>query len=369
MKKLLIGTTALVAAGFIAGEAAAADKIAIKVGGYMDNFVGFGDNDDDYDKNVNTAGGANNTGFDVQQDSEIFFSGSTKLDNGMTVGVKVEMEVGQATDTTTTHDEYFAYISSDAMGKIYLGAEDSATSLAHNKTGTAGANFGLELGDMESWVARPGAVTRNRTTMAEEATDYVRIGYMSPSFSGFTINASYAPDASQTAAGASSTADSTWDAGVAYSGKFGDVSVKADIFHVAQNGGESAGTAPQGWDATGGGLKVGFGAFTVAGAYKSIDQSKSGTSSMDGDVWSIGAEYKSGPMAVGLGWLRSELEGTVATSDDDQMDWITLNASYDMGGGVKLAGTIAKAEYDDETTTKANNNEGWAAVGALQVSF
>jgi outer membrane protein OmpU len=116
-------------------------------------------------------------------------------------------------------------------------------------------------------------------------------------------------------------------------------------------------------------VKVGFGAFTVSGGYKSIDQSKSGTSSMDGDVWSVGAEYKSGPMKVALSWMHSEMEGTTATADDDEVDGIYLQGSYDLGGGVSVAGSVVKADYDDETTAKAANNEAWAAVGALQISF
>ena len=222
-----------------------------------------------------------------------------------------------------------------------------------------------------SWIAKPSAVTRHNNTWSDGAGDDIKIGYISPSFSGFTVAASYAPDVNETHQGsAASAADSQWDAGIAYKGKMGDVSLGADIFYTKTNGGESAGTQPAGLDAIGGGLKIGFGAFTVSGGYKAVDQAKNATfSSQDGDVWSVGGEYKSGPMKVALSWMHSETEGEVDTTADDKVDTVFLQGSYDLGGGVSLAGTIVKADYDDETTNKSNNNEAWAAVGAVQLYF
>ena len=127
---------------------------------------------------------------------------------------------------------------------------------------------------------------------------------------------------------------------------------------------------PGGRTDTGGGLKVGMGPFEVAGAYKTIDQGKAtGGSSADGSVWSVGAKYAAGAMTVTVGWLRTEHEGAVATTADDQVDHMNIQGAYDMGGGIKLVGVINRSEYDDETTTLANNNEGWAAVAGVEVDF
>lgn len=369
MKKLLIGSTALVAAGMLAGNASAADKIKLSLGGYMDNFIGMSTNKSSY---LNTISGQPNIGgFDVQQDSEVHVIGSTKLDNGLTVGVKWEMETNAGAQSANT-DSASVYISSATLGTIDLGSDDNAADKMHNAPSTA-SSFNLEIGDNAQWIQAPSKVTYERWTRSTGAKDYYGISYRSPSFGGFQVGGSYTAGTDenpQTSNGAISDKD-MWTAAVAYSGKFSDVSVKADLFYAAQGSGETHGSLnPAGMDQVGGGLKIGFGAFEVAGAYRSIDQGKAtGGSSMDGKVFSVGAGYTSGPMQVTISWLRSKMEGSVAVAADDQVDLYTLQGGYDLGGGVKLSAVLEKAKYDDETTAAANNNEGWAAVAGVQVSF
>ena len=87
MKKVLLSSTALVAAGVMAtAPASAAEKLSAKVGGYMEQWVGYTSVDDD-----NAAAG-DTSGFDVKSDSEIHFNGVTTLDNGIKVGIHVELE-------------------------------------------------------------------------------------------------------------------------------------------------------------------------------------------------------------------------------------------------------------------------------------
>ena len=82
MKKFLIGTTALVAAGFVAGQAEAADPIKLSVGGYMNQYVGYADQDEDGQENFAEV--------KVESETELYFRGSTTLDNGLTIGVNID---------------------------------------------------------------------------------------------------------------------------------------------------------------------------------------------------------------------------------------------------------------------------------------
>ena len=69
MKKILLGTTAVVAVGMLtAAPAMAAEKIKISVGGYMEQWFGYVSADDE-------VGTADNSGFDVKSDAEIIFKG------------------------------------------------------------------------------------------------------------------------------------------------------------------------------------------------------------------------------------------------------------------------------------------------------
>ena len=89
MKKLLLGSTALVVGGLMAAPAMAADPIKIGVGGYYTFYAIAGGIQSTYATNGTWA---QYKGINFQQEGEIHFSGQTKLDNGTSVGVFVELE-------------------------------------------------------------------------------------------------------------------------------------------------------------------------------------------------------------------------------------------------------------------------------------
>lgn len=366
MKKLLIGTTALVAAGLIAGDAAAADKIKAGISGYIDQYIGFSENDSTYNNGQTDA--PNLGGFDVQSDAEVVFAGSTKLDNGLTVGIEFEME-GDAGAKTMNVDQSFVTVSSAMMGTVTLGAHPSPVWLKHNSA-PAASKFGLELGDAQSWVTDPGLTDQTYTNSIGAGTPY-GVSYTSPSFSGVTVAATYYPEnSSEAQAGVEGVTadDHTVGAIIAYSGKFNDVTIGLDAGYTTMGSQDT--TTSTNRDELAIGAKVGFGAFTVAGGWKDVDSSKiAGTTSTDGNVWSVGGMYTSGPLKLSLSWMHSELEGAVNTAADDEVDQILLAAGYDLGGGVSLSLALNDSSYDDETTTATNSNDGWAAVAGVQVAF
>jgi hypothetical protein len=121
MKKVLLGTSALLGAGLVASPAFAADGIKLSVGGffktaYMVNL----DDDREGEPGNDTA----TDGF--FSDSEIYFRGSTVLDNGLEVGARVELE---GEDDSDQIDEAWIFFSG-GFGEIHIGSEDEA--LANN---------------------------------------------------------------------------------------------------------------------------------------------------------------------------------------------------------------------------------------------
>ena len=89
MKKLLLGSTALVVGGLMAAPAMAADPIKIGVGGYYQFYAIGGGIDATYAMNGSVT---QYKGVQFIQEGEIHFIGQTKLDNGTTVGIRVELE-------------------------------------------------------------------------------------------------------------------------------------------------------------------------------------------------------------------------------------------------------------------------------------
>ena len=89
MKKLLLGSTALVAGGVMAAPAMAADPIKMGIGGYYTFYALAGNIDSTY---AFDGSFTNYKGLAFTQEGEIHFIGQTKLDNGTSVGLTVELE-------------------------------------------------------------------------------------------------------------------------------------------------------------------------------------------------------------------------------------------------------------------------------------
>ena len=112
MKKILFASSAIVAVAF-AGQASASEPIKLSVGGFMEQWVGFADQD------LDAAGGRVNA---FQSDTEVYFTGSTTLDNGIEIGARIELEGESSTDQV---DEQFLFVNG-GFGRIEMGKNDSA---------------------------------------------------------------------------------------------------------------------------------------------------------------------------------------------------------------------------------------------------
>ncbi len=112
-KQLLLGSTALIVGALAAPDfAVAEEKLTLDVRGYKNEYFGLGSIEND-----------SNPGEDLTShfsDGEIHFKGSTKLDNGLTVGVQIELEAGESGDQI---DEAYTWIRGD-FGKVVIGSEN-----------------------------------------------------------------------------------------------------------------------------------------------------------------------------------------------------------------------------------------------------
>ncbi len=125
-KQLLLGSTALVVGALAAPDFAAGEEpLRLEVHGFKNEFFGIGDVDVD-------GFSFNNTG--EFSDGEIQFRGETALDNGLTVGVQVELETDARGDQI---DENYIFVKGD-FGKIVAGSENLANYNTFWRSGCAG---------------------------------------------------------------------------------------------------------------------------------------------------------------------------------------------------------------------------------------
>ena len=374
MKKILLGSTAIVAAGMIASvpTADAASKMKLGVGGYMEQWFGFTSGDDGVAQDY--------SGFSTVSDGEIHFKGKTKLDNGISVGVNVQLEAQQGGDQI---DEQYMTVSG-GFGQIIIGDENSAMYKMHYAPSDYG--IGMNSGDNTAWNKPVSDAEGDSINMGshyrspfgatyiepDAVNDSAKISYFTPRVSGFQLGLSYAPDGSQDNNGLPNRDAVNSDyimVGANFVQKMGGMSVGISggygtVTDAAAGGGEP--------EATSFGIKMGMGGISAGVAYANF--SDHGTKDQEGLM--AGVAYSSGPMGVSVSYYHGEKDGNngdAATLDGQaERDVIHLSAKYAMGPGVTLAGTLGHAVYSSDDADIDNSVDESAStyvVMGLKVGF
>ena len=384
MRRVLLGTTAMVAAGMLASapSAIAAEKLKLGVSGYMEQWFGYSAQDG--------VSGQDFSGFNQSSDTEVFFKGSTELDNGLTVGVDVQLEGNTSGDQI---DESYMWIEG-SFGQFIVGSENTA----QYKMGYGPSQFGITLisGDQPRWI----------TPVADEEGDAINltgkgywrhpmgssnwvevlgmndtqgVSYYTPRFQGVQIGLTYTPDVS---AGEDNGSMPNRDmdntdaisAGINYKQSFDNASVGASLGY----GTVTRTTADDDSDPTAlsMGLTVGVGGFGIGASYASFDDS----GVKNGEGYSVGANYSMGPWGIAVNYFHGERDGTATMMDDgsahlvDQaaINTVHLSAKYALGPGVSFKGTLGHASIESDDTDINESVDDIAAtylVVGVEVSY
>ena len=374
MKKILLGSTAIVAAGMIASvpSADAASKMKLSVGGYMEQWVGFTSQDDGVAQDY--------SGFSTVSDGEIHFKGKTKLDNGITVGVNVQLEAQQGGDQI---DEQYMTVSG-GFGQIIIGDENSAMYKMHYAPSDFG--IGTNSGDVTSWNKPVSDAEGDSIAMGghyrapfgatyiepNAVNDSAKISYFTPRVSGFQLGLSYAPDGSQDNNGLPNRDTTNTDyimVGANFVQKMGGMSVGISGGYGTVTDAAAGGVEPE---ATSFGIKLGMGGVSAGVSYANF--SDSGEKDQEGI--NAGVAYSSGPMGVSIAYFHGEKDGNngdaATLNNQAERDVIHLSAKYAMGPGVTLAGTLGHAVYssdDADLDNSVNESASTYVVMGLKVGF
>ncbi len=364
MKKFIFAALAAVMAFSAAPAAqAAASGVKLGVGGYYKAGMGFIASDDDNAQNPQARDRRSHA---IKQDVEIWFTGETKLDNGLTVGAYIELEgatTAAAGSGNGQVDDTMMFIKG-SFGEVRVGDTDDARILK-SVTGPRASNvFNADhlTGEFLSFSNNPltGLTSyANNNSGANSTIQYVdpsgtKVIYLSPSFNGFSFGASYTPDATsdRTNQGGLTPQDNNvgdnseaYSVAVAYEGKFsGNVNVGASVGYTGSNNEANNVDDVEAWQA---GLNVGFGQFALGGAYSQL---KNGLGDdLDVNVYGVSGTYNTGPYTVGLGWTRGDYE--VTTTRNPTLDTLTLSGAYAVGPGITLDAAVSYNTYDNDGNT------------------
>ena len=389
MKKILYTTTALAAVGMLAlapsdamAQKKKASKPKITIGGYFQHNIGWTENSSSYEEAINV--GLNT--FHHNQESELYFKSKTKLDNGITVSTVIEFETDQSNAVTQPIDAAYATIQG-SFGKLEVGNTQRAgfKQVVRNAVAPASGILTNSNPDQFDYFRRPGGVTVSPSTAgmtgnAQGTTSGQGFSYYTPSIGGFVAAISWAPDflESDPVSGsglAGGTARQQIDYSLSYSGKFGDVGIKAAgvVWNVMGRAGK---TDENGWSA---GANLSYGGFTFGGNVTGIDDDDSENTgetttvnSADKDHWQIGLKYKTGPWTVAGNYYDTKMDGLNTDPDQDEMTQWGIQGSYALAPGIRLGATLNFFDHDDEkynNNTPGNVNNGWFLATGFEIKF
>jgi predicted porin len=364
MKKVLLGTTALLGVGTIAGAAQASDGIKLDVGGFFQTvYQGVFDNKD------KGHFGDHRTTDRFLHNAEVHFKGETTLDNGLTVGAQIELEGENAGDQI---DKSFVYWSG-GFGKVSIGTQDGPIGACPVFPPGATANFsGFSPA---SWGSNDPI---GSNSVCGDHNNSQSIKYTTPNFAGFQLVVQYIP---------STNAEGYQQQGVNNAGTPSSIDGQSQHDFAAYVTYSFAG---DGWgvDFGGGGawdgkengtvgisdgnssayqtaLNVTFGNFAVGGIFEYYD-----VGGQDNNAWTAGggASYGVDAWTVGIQGSHGTYNGLSAFTFNQNpgghrsLNRVILTGSYEMGPGVLLDAELGYTWFHDSGDAATSDTDSYHAV-------
>jgi len=360
MKKILLGTSALIAA-FSMAASASAETPTVKLGGYIDFQAGYVS--DDYDTAQHGHGFRNETRVDVSVDG--------KSDQGLGYGAFISLEADATGNSDTGNlnaNKTFVYLDGN-WGRFELGTNtDVATALKVDAASIAHGTGGID-GDWYKFandqLVPTGFIIRPDLPMSHnEATENAtKINYYTPRFSGFQLGASYTPDSGdkgQTVARSDNTlgqAQDVFTGGINYANEFSGVGV---ALSATGEIGNSESSLLEDLGAYALGAKLSYMGWSLAGSYGNWSDSLN-VNNADADYWTAGLAYDGGPFGASVTYLNSEF------GNNDFENW-SIGADYKLAPGLTPYAEVNFYEQD-ASSTLIPDNDGTTVLIGTELAF
>lgn len=388
MKKVLLGTTALLGAGLAASPALAADGIKLSVGGYLNTAILA--NFDDHSTHVSSSNRQPDLGHrryadGVFADGNIIFKGQTTLDNGITVGARFDLYAEQKSGNQWKRAYGFFQ---GGFGELRLGASDGALQTLCVTPVGGTANFGAFSQDQVINNAFSGfsagvcnGVASFRGAHGDRAQG---ITYLTPNFGGFQLGVSWKPNADKKGADdgvgdfhsgmprvTNGEQRDVVDAYASYSHDFSG-------WGLTWGGGASIAASEGGKNFPNDnksqqyqtGLNLTFGNLSVGGAFEyyknfALSTTASGVTVGGQDAWVAGGgvAYNIDAWTVGLQYSYSKYEGLTVAGADRHIHTVALTGKYQMGPGIALDSTLQYAHASGDTGDQAHGGYDSFGIG------
>jgi len=290
----------------------------------------------------NYSGEQINTGKAFTMADSVILSGSTELDNGMTVSMSFELDDG-ADATPGSFDDHSVTISSDTLGTFKFSGNSGSSAVSAMDATAAGDIWDTFDGQtLNAAAAVETATTAGNAGMLTAPGGANTMLYTLPSIvDGLAVTASYTPQGSVTSGTESSEAY-----GLTYTGVEG--------LSVSYGAGTSdSGATATKADVTTMKASYAYGPITVAFSDHEYD---SVTNTRDQDVESYSVSYTVSD-AISISYGTDEFSTGEASTVD--AEYSKISASY-TAGGMTITATSAEAENISYSTGTTEDQDYWS---------
>lgn len=430
MKKILLGTSALIgAATLFAGTALASDP-TVTIGGFSTFEAGWSHSDFTSESN-GAAAATKNHEVAFRNDNEIHFNVAGKTDQGLGYGAEIDLQADINGSPTSTQSgvtsaagssgsgivarRTYGWLQGDQWGHVEYGSNDGvARNLKVDASNIARATGGID-GDFIFFAAAnnfsgpatvgtfTGGNTASRAAIstpnnfitsprlpieAGPATSFAsdvwgndsKITYYTPRYQGFQLGVSYIPQLVDRGELTTTTVTSTgtgltgaanlWEYGANYEGQYDQVGIAVAATGEngkADNGGNNLLFNVENLGAWNAGAKLSYMGWSAAGSYGDWSDSFA-SDGISAKYWTGGLAYETGPIGVSVTYLGSQ---TTATNVDNKFQDVSVGADYKLAPG--LTPFIEYTWYDIDPTVAgagaAPENKGNVVIIGSQLSF
>ena len=371
MKKILLGTTGLVAVALLA-TAASAETPKVTLGGFSDFQAGFTNDDND----------ANRRSHEFRNDNEITVKVDGKTAGGLGYGAEIDLEADTTADVDgqgTNASRTFTYLEG-SWGRVEMGDVNSAagnmrvdaSSLAAATGGINGAWTYFVNGavDAQGYITTSKLVVEHGNTAAlgdETFYNNTKVSYYTPKWSGFQGGISYTPamNKGQTVDRVDNTAgdfDNIWDVAVGYEGTFSNVKLAAAATYEMADIEAGATEDVSAWNL---GALLGYQGWSFAASYGDWDDSNLANGLDSNDYWTLGLGYTTGPIGLSATYLDSQRSNSATT--ENEFSNIVLGAEYKLAAGLTPYAEVSFYDFDD--ADGVGSNSGTTVILGTQVAF
>ncbi len=406
----LIAVPALFAATDAFAQAKKEGPIQIGIGGYFFGYFAGVSQDD----GAATATQAAQPGYGVRnygvfRKSRIQFNGLTNLDNGVKVGIRVQLR-GEA-NSNEQIDQSNLFFDTQ-FGRVELGKVRGAAYNMHfaqpDVQAAGGDPWNLNFGDFNGMTVPSGNLLSAGHASYIELGKSEKIVYYTPRFAGFQAGVSFAPDGCYVTGNSGGVNSGQGNAaypsisgpygcgifngtsnennlgqqsevvgiGLNYVNKLGpvDLAVSGGYMHAnvesSASGAQLGFKDQQAWNL---GFNLGYAGFLLGGAYGQDNNGiaraplAGSVAGKDAQNWNVGLVYAWDRWRVGVNYVNSEIKAVNFAGTGlgkDKYQGVELGGGYTMGPGITLTAGAEWQKWETykaatDPTYSASQNSGW----------